>query len=86
MSYILDALKKAEKEHELNQFTKWEGHFFPRFLSRCRKHAWFITLTIVLGLNLILWIMLLWPKAPLPPPIIKFDSEPATTRYSSTPL
>jgi len=68
MSYILDALKKAEREREMVQFIDYNNRqaqnkwlVFPKI----RSMPW---MSIILAINILLLILLLWPKEPLVPP------------------
>jgi hypothetical protein len=69
MSYILDALKKAEREREMAQFINYNNKrtqnkwllVFPKI----RSMPW---MSIILAMNVLLLILLFWPKAPLVAP------------------
>lgn len=73
MSYILDALKKVEREQESNQLAGTENTFLAK-PSKRRQYLRGFLIILLLGLNLLLWIILLWPKPPLTPPVIEFET------------
>ncbi|MEK8015818.1 MAG: hypothetical protein VSS75_003045 [Candidatus Parabeggiatoa sp.] len=68
MSYILDALKKAEREREMVQFIDYNNRQAQNkwlVLPKIRSMPW---MSIILAMNVLLLILLLWPKAPLVAP------------------
>ena len=68
MSYILDALKKAEREREMAEFIDYNSKPNQNkwlVLPKIRAMPW---MSIILAMNVLLLILLLWPKAPLVAP------------------
>jgi hypothetical protein len=64
MSYILDALKKAEREREMAQFIDYNNRQNQNkwlVLPKIRAMPW---MSIILAMNVLLLILLFWPKAP----------------------
>jgi len=71
MSYILDALKKVEVEHEheidqlvdndIEEQKRW------RFFPQTRSRFWF-WIGVMLLLNILSFTVLFWPKKPLVKP------------------
>ena len=85
MSYILDAIKKAERERDKVQIIDIE--YLPvRSPSRFAPALpiWLL-ISALLTMNLILFTLLLSPKAPLIPPTVYFIS-PLPTLPSGKPL
>ncbi len=72
MSYILEAIRKAEREDELKQQTEWEE--IPETPSKpTRSHYyWKILVNLLIILNLLVWTLLLWPKPSISPPLVEF--------------
>ena len=66
MSYILEAIKKSERELETIQFIDYSDDK-PVF----SKKLWIGTMIV---LNVIIWSVLLWPKEPLNSPQITIIS------------
>jgi hypothetical protein len=85
MSYILDAIKKAERERDQIQMIDIE-HSSVRSPSRLVPDLpiWLL-ISALLTMNLILFTWLLSPKAPLIPPTVYFIS-PLPTLPSGQPL
>lgn len=85
MSYILDAIKKAERERDQIQMIDIE--YSPiRSPSRLVPDLpiWLL-ISALLTMNLILFTLLLSPKTPLMPPTVYFVS-PLPTQPSEEPL
>ena len=78
MSYILDAIKKAERERDQIQMIDIE---YPPIRSPSRLvpdlPIWLL-ISALLTMNLILFTWLLSPKAPLIPPTVYFISPSPT--------
>jgi len=72
MSYILEALRKAEREDELKQQTEREE--IPATSSKFTRsrYYWKILVNTLIVLNLLVWTLLLWPKPPILPPVVEF--------------
>jgi hypothetical protein len=84
MSYILDAIKKAEQERDKIQLIDIKYHPVRspgRFFSALP--IWLL-ISALLTMNLILFTVLLSPKAPLVPPTVYFIST--LPQYTSVPL
>jgi hypothetical protein len=85
MSYILDAIKKAERERDQIQMIDIE---YPPIRSPSRLvpdlPIWLL-ISALLTMNLILFTLLLSPKTPLMPPTVYFVS-PLPTQPSEEPL
>jgi len=66
MSYILEAIRKDEREREANQFIDYPDNkpAFP-------KKLW---IGIIILLNVIVWSVFLWPKEPIKSPQITIIS------------
>ncbi len=67
-SYILDAIKKAEHEHDIVQFIdndleKKERTFFSKL--------WFWIIVLII-MNILSFTVLFWPKKPISSPQIHF--------------
>lgn len=84
MSYILDAIKKAEQERDKIQLidikyhpTRSPGRFFSAL------PIWLL-ISALLTMNLILFTALFSPKAPLVPPTVYFIS-PLPQQYTAVP-
>jgi hypothetical protein len=87
MSFILDAIKKAEREREFIQFidyknndkinyknndkVNYKNNSKKRELFYQKKHFW-LWISGMLALNMLLWGILLLPKEPLAPPQVYF--------------
>jgi len=72
MSYILDALKKAEYEREMAQFIDNDidnkgRRFFPK------THFW-LWISVILLINILSFTVWLWPKKDLTPPQVHIVS------------
>jgi hypothetical protein len=67
MSYILDALRKAEDEHEIAQpvDNDIEEPSMWRFFPQTRFWFW---IGVMLLLNILSFTVLFWPKKPLVKP------------------
>lgn len=78
MSYILDALKKAEQERTIGQVPGIDSFQEPATGHAPRRWLW--VLLIVLGLNATLLIVLLWPGGGgrTPEPAATSTAAPAT--------
>jgi len=72
MSYILEALRKAEREDELKQQTEWEE--IPTTLGKPTRsrYYWKILVNLLIVLNLLVWTWLFWPKPPVSSPVVEF--------------
>jgi hypothetical protein len=85
MSYILDAIKKAERERDKIQMIDIE---YPPVHSPSKLFPtlpiWLL-ISALLTMNLILFTVLLLPKAPLMPPTVYFIS-PLPNQHSGEPL
>ena len=77
MSYILEAIKKNERELENIQFIDYSD---DKPVSS--KKLWTITIIV---LNVIIWSALLWPKEPLNSPQITIISplSQSNTQFSN---
>jgi len=78
MSYILDALKKADRERELTEVNKFHA-VYPMVLNTYRQYPWLL-IGIIVTINIILLIVLLWtktsPSLPIEKPKPIVQSEP----------
>lgn len=79
MSYILDALKKAEQEKD-TQFEEFNDNISssPRKIHILKKKRFWLPIGLLVILNLLIWTHFLWPKGILPPPTIEFSTSPNT--------
>jgi hypothetical protein len=68
MSYILDALKKAEHEREMVQFIDYSGYHPKKRRFSLQKGSFWWWIGVLLIMNVLSFSMLLWLKAPLTPP------------------
>ena len=72
MSYILDALKKAEREHNSFSFIEIEyKKNLKKQFFRSKINSWWWVM-VILAMNLILLAALLWPKEPPAPPRVLY--------------
>jgi hypothetical protein len=84
MSYILEAIKKAEREREIIQYIEYTDKFSHQIPAWHRKSIIYIPIMVSI-------IMLLWPQVPLMPKktyIIKptiYQSMPLYRVYNYTP-
>jgi len=69
MSYILDALKKADQERKLTEDTKLQG-VYPMMLNTYRQYPWLL-ISVIVAINIILLVLLLWTKTSTTLPIEK---------------
>jgi cytoskeletal protein RodZ len=82
MSYILEAIKKAEREREQSQFLDAHEEIFASVPKKTRtSFSWqsWLLLAIMIGLNVLLMMALFSPKKPLTPPLIYFSASPNET-------
>ncbi|MFK5969864.1 MAG: hypothetical protein QM487_07065 [Candidatus Marithrix sp.] len=75
MSYILEAIKKNERELETIQFIDYSD---DKPVSS--KKLWISTMIV---LNVIVWSVLLWPKEPLNSPQITIISPLSLSNIQS---
>ncbi len=75
MSYILEAIRKDEREREGNQFIDYPDNTstFPI------KKLW---ISIIIILNVIIWSVFLWPKESLKSPQITIISPLSSPVHS----
>ncbi len=78
MSYILEAIKKNEREQEDIQFIDYSPNK-PVY----SKKLW---ISIMIVLNMIIWSILLWPKEPLKSPQITIISPLSSSNNLSDNL
>jgi len=64
MSYILDAIKKAEPERQLVQTI----HYQEKPVKILQKVPFWLWLTVLVVMNVFSFTALLYPKEPLEPP------------------
>ena len=90
MSYILDALKKAEREKD-SQFEREMNENIssspPSTSLSFKQERFWLIIGLLVILNLFVWVHLLWPKDIFPPPLIEFgtSSHSFPTSRSSLP-
>jgi hypothetical protein len=86
MSYILDALKKAEHEREMAQFINYSGYRPKkrRFSSQKGISWWWIGMLLIM--NILSFRLLLWPKEPLTPPQVYMISPTASQISNHKPI
>ena len=80
MSYILEALKKAEYQREMAQFIDYDDHFEQKKGLSISKGLSWKWIGIMLIMNVLSFSVLLWPKDPLPRPQIYIVSPPQSLR------
>ncbi|MDM8558591.1 hypothetical protein [Candidatus Parabeggiatoa sp. HSG14] len=81
MSYILDAIKKSEREREFVQFIDYKYNYQKKPLLFPQTDFW-LWISIILAMNMLSWGVLLWPKEPIPPPQVYFVSPIAPNKIS----
>ena len=67
MSYILDALEKAEYEREMAQFVDYGDNYNKKRWVPFLKHSW-LWVMIILAINILVFVILLW--------LLESQSEP----------
>lgn len=88
MSYILDALKKAERERDKGQplEIKYYSNNLPSSGTTSTFQSWLLMLLIFL-MNIAFLVLLLWPKEPIKPPrvyIMPLTESPSWYSTTST--
>ncbi len=78
MSYILEALKKAEHDREIGQVPRIDSEHEPA--ARRLSSRWVTVVVLVLLINASLLLVLFWPDAPQP-----VKSHPLTARSAVEP-
>jgi hypothetical protein len=68
MSYILEALKKAERERELAQFIDYENNESKNKRKFSLQTHYWLWISVLLIMNVLSFTTLLWPKEPIAPP------------------
>jgi len=79
MSYILDALKKADRERELAEVSQLQS-VYPVMLNTYRQYPWLL-IGIIVTINIILLILLLWIKTP---PVVPVEESKPIAQSEST--
>jgi general secretion pathway protein B len=69
MSYILDALKKADRERKLAETPQLHS-VYPIMLNTYRQYPWTL-IGIIVIINVVLLVLLLWTKTPPLPTVEK---------------
>ncbi|MDM8565954.1 hypothetical protein QUF74_09915 [Candidatus Halobeggiatoa sp. HSG11] len=77
MSYILEAIRKDEREREANQFIDCSDD--KRIFSKK------ILILIIVFFNMIVWSVLLWSKEPLKSPQITIISPLSSPQSHQRP-
>ena len=68
MSFILDALKKSERERQRKAGPSIaDVHISP---ARAPRRIWIIALIALLGVNLVLVVIMWWPSESATPPVV----------------
>jgi hypothetical protein len=68
MSYILEALKKAERERELTQFIDYKNNESKKKRKFSLQTHYWLWISVLLVMNVLSFTALLWPKEPIAPP------------------
>ena len=86
MSFILDALKRAERERKLEKAPDLSAIYQDERVNRRKYRPWFWGGGVALVLLAVV-VVILWPKEPsAPPPTVSAPSKGPAVKGPSTPL
>lgn len=87
MSYILDAIKKAERERDLSQFIDYSDNFKYGPLLHDQADPW-QRMSVILVMTVVSIVLLLWPQEPYIVPSTTYTKVQSNSQmlYSHVPV